>query len=65
VSQSQFIYSGHLHFKKETINRLHVAHNNIFRMMFNLSRRCSVSQNFMWKGISNMIVIAGLTLSRF
>ncbi len=44
-------------FKQETTNRLHVAHNNIFRMMFNLPRRCSVSQNFMMKGIPNMIII--------
>lgn len=40
-----------------TLKSLHVAHNDIFRFLFKLPRRCSVSYNFVIRDIPNFPVI--------
>jgi len=44
-------------FRQDILQKLHVAHNNIFRLLFKLPRRGSISHSFMIKDIPNMIVI--------
>ena len=44
-------------FKKSSLKRLHVAHNNIFRVLFNVQRDLSVSQCFVTHNVPNFLVI--------
>ena len=44
-------------YKNATLKALHVAHNNIFRLLFHLPRRCSVSAYFVEYRLPNFSVI--------
>ena len=44
-------------YKKKNLQDLHVAHNNVFRIIFRLPRRTSISQRFVAHGIPNFNIL--------
>ena len=61
------VYCGHLwsRYSQQQFVKLTVAYNNVFRHLFNIKQRCSMSQLYMYNSIDPFIVILRKSIVNF
>jgi hypothetical protein len=53
------------HYSQQHFNKVKVAYNNVFRHLFNIKKRCSMSQLYMYNDIDSFSVLMRKSIVRF